>query len=148
MTDELLRCPVPWCNGEAVDMSDNADGTNAVLCTVCGVTANNREQWNNRHTEWYPISSIPDELKDWDKQVDLWEVGERFTNCNWSADSKSWFYIEHGESITVLNPTHYMTPPAPPAPQQHEIQTQGDEYFCPKCAKRWSTDEETPECET
>lgn len=28
----------------------------------------------------------------------------------------------------------------------HLLQHQGDEYFCPRCAKRWGTDEPAPHC--
>lgn len=30
--------------------------------------------------------------------------------------------------------------------ERHLLQHQGDEFFCPRCAKRWGVDEPTPGC--
>lgn len=32
-----------------------------------------------------------------------------------------------------------------PLAGQHLVQRQQDEYFCARCGKRWSTDEDAPE---
>lgn len=32
-------------------------------------------------------------------------------------------------------------------PPEHNERQEGDEYFCPKCRKRWDVHEEPPPCE-
>ena len=61
-------------------------------------------------------------------------LNDRFANAiNRAADSV----------FKEINPS---ATPAPEPSTKHNPTREGDEYYCPKCAKRWGFEEEPPVC--